>query len=61
VNSEELIAELDGCFRRFDAIARKHKLEKIKTIGDSYMGVGGVPAANRHNALDSVRAGARDP
>jgi adenylate cyclase len=53
---EELIAELDGCFSRFDAIARKHKLEKIKTIGDSYMAVGGVPAANRTHAIDSVLA-----
>jgi adenylate cyclase len=53
---EELIAELDGCFRRFDAIARKHKLEKIKTIGDSYMAAGGVPSANRTHAVDSVLA-----
>jgi len=53
---EELIAELDACFSRFDAIARKHKLEKIKTIGDSYMAVGGVPAPNRTHAVDSVLA-----
>ena len=53
---EELIAELDGCFSRFDAIARKHKLEKIKTIGDSYMAVGGVPAANHTHAVDTVVA-----
>jgi len=51
---EELIAELDECFSRFDAIARKHKLEKIKTIGDSYMAVGGVPAANSTHAVDAV-------
>jgi len=53
---EELIAELDGCFSSFDAIVRKHKLEKIKTIGDSYMAVAGVPAANRTHAVDSVLA-----
>lgn len=53
---EELIAELDACFGRFDAIARKHKLEKIKTIGDSYMAVGGVPVANGTHAVDSVLA-----
>ncbi len=53
---EELIAELDACFSRFDAIARKHKLEKIKTIGDSYMAAGGVPAANPTHAVDSVVA-----
>jgi adenylate cyclase len=53
---EELVAELDACFSRFDAIARKHKLEKIKTIGDSYMAVGGVPTANRTHAVDSALA-----
>lgn len=53
---DELVAELDACFSRFDAIARKHKLEKIKTIGDSYMAVGGVPAANRTHAVDCVLA-----
>jgi len=53
---DELVAELDACFSRFDAIARKHKLEKIKTIGDSYMAVGGVPAANRTHAVDSALA-----
>lgn len=53
---EELIAELDACFSGFDAIARKHKLEKIKTIGDSYMAVAGVPSPNRTHAVDSVFA-----
>jgi len=53
---DELIAELDACFSQLDAIAGKHKLEKIKTIGDSYMAVGGVPAANRTHAVDSVLA-----
>lgn len=56
MSPEELIAELDACFSRFDAIARKHKLEKIKTIGDSYMAVGGAPAANGTHAVDSVVA-----
>ncbi|MFY9608807.1 MAG: adenylate/guanylate cyclase domain-containing protein [Blastocatellia bacterium] len=51
---DELITELDACFSRFDAIARQHKMEKIKTIGDSYMAVGGVPSANRTHAVDSV-------
>lgn len=53
---EKLIAELDACFSRFDAIARKHKLEKIKTIGDSYMAASGVPTANRTHAVDTVLA-----
>jgi len=56
MSPNELIAELDACFSEFDTIARKHKLEKIKTIGDSYMAVGGVPAANRTHAVDSMHA-----
>jgi adenylate cyclase len=53
---EELIEELDNCFRQFDRIARKHKLEKIKTIGDAYMAVGGIPEPNVTHAIDCVLA-----
>lgn len=53
---QQLIAELDGCFSQFDAIARKHNLEKIKTIGDAYMAVGGIPTANKTHAVDCVLA-----
>ncbi|HEY6246034.1 MAG TPA: adenylate/guanylate cyclase domain-containing protein [Pyrinomonadaceae bacterium] len=53
---QQLIEELDGCFSQFDRIAKKHKLEKIKTIGDAYMAVGGVPLANRTHAVDCVLA-----
>ncbi len=54
---QELIEELDNCFSQFDRIARQHKLEKIKTIGDAYMAVGGVPVANPTHAVDCVLAG----
>jgi len=53
---QELIEELDSCFGQFDQIARRHKLEKIKTIGDAYMAVGGVPLENRTHAVDCVLA-----
>lgn len=53
---QELIEELDSCFSQFDRIARKHKLEKIKTIGDAYMAVGGVPLTNQTHAVDCVLA-----
>ena len=39
---EELVAELDNCFSAFDRIIDKHRLQKIKTIGDAYMCVGGL-------------------
>lgn len=53
---QQLIEQLDGCFTQFDQIAKKHNLEKIKTIGDAYMAVGGVPAPNRTHAVDCVLA-----
>lgn len=42
ISSEELVAELDHCFRNFDMITTKYGLEKIKTIGDAYMSACGV-------------------
>lgn len=42
LSAAELVQELDTCFRAFDEIIRKHKLEKIKTIGDAYLAVGGL-------------------
>ena len=53
---QQLVSELDFCFRRFDEIARRHNLEKIKTIGDAYMAVGGIPSPNAGHARDCVRA-----
>lgn len=40
---EQVALELDKCFRAFDKIIRAHDLEKIKTIGDAYMCVSGIP------------------
>jgi class 3 adenylate cyclase len=42
---DELIATLDGVFGRWDDLADRFGLEKIKTIGDAYMAVAGVPNA----------------
>ncbi len=52
----ELVAEIDTCFKAFDGIISKHNIEKIKTIGDSYMCAGGLPVANTTNASDVVKA-----
>ncbi len=43
VSAQELVGMLNGIFTQFDQIAREHGLEKIKTIGDSYMAVCGAP------------------
>jgi len=53
---DELVRELDNCFSNFDEIIKKHRLEKIKTIGDSYMCAGGVPNVNSTNPVDFVLA-----
>lgn len=41
----EVVALLNAVFSRFDDLADRYGLEKIKTIGDAYMVVGGVPTA----------------
>ena len=41
--STELVEVLNKIFSEFDKLSQKHGLEKIKTIGDAYMVVGGLP------------------
>lgn len=53
---EELVAMLDRTFVAFDEITSRHGLEKIKTIGDAYMCVSGVPEAHSDHAARAVRA-----
>ena len=45
-----LVCQLNDIFSAFDAIAERHGLEKIKTIGDAYMVVGGVPSPQANHA-----------
>lgn len=42
LTARELIGELNVCFRRFDHITERFRIEKIKTIGDAYMAAGGL-------------------
>lgn len=42
VTPEQLVQDLNSCFSAFDTICNKYKIEKIKTIGDSYMAAGGL-------------------
>jgi class 3 adenylate cyclase/tetratricopeptide (TPR) repeat protein len=42
-NPKEIVALLNDIFTIFDKLADKHGLEKIKTIGDAYMAVAGIP------------------
>ena len=43
LSPEEVVEFLDDLFSTFDAIADRRGLEKIKTVGDAYVVVGGVP------------------
>jgi class 3 adenylate cyclase/CheY-like chemotaxis protein len=54
---KDLVDVLDGYFAKFDEITENHYLEKIKTIGDSYMCAGGLPLRNKSNPVDAVLAG----
>lgn len=45
----ELVAMLDEIFSEFDALADKYGVEKIKTIGDSYLAVCGLPVPNENH------------
>ena len=48
--------ELDEILYEFDAIVKRFKIEKIKTIGDTYMCAGGIPVKNITNPVDVVMA-----
>src|SRR5260370_28878237 len=48
-----LIGLLDQYFTAFDEIVTRHGLEKLKTIGDAYMAVAGLPAASRRHPIDA--------
>ncbi len=52
----ELVQEIHTCFRAFDDIIGRFSIEKIKTIGDSYMCAGGLPLPNQTHAEDVVNA-----
>ncbi|MXQ14499.1 adenylate/guanylate cyclase domain-containing protein [Microvirga makkahensis] len=52
-----LLDQLDQNFGRFDEIAAENRLETIKTIGDAYLCVGGLPAPNRTHPIDACLAG----
>ncbi len=56
LSPQELLKELEIYFNYFDSIIEQHRLEKIKTIGDSYMVAGGVPEPNETHATDCVLA-----
>lgn len=57
IGVQEVLNELNICFTEFDKIMDKYNLEKIKTIGDAYLAVSGLPVSNEHHAENAVNAG----
>lgn len=56
LSPQQLIDDLSYCFSNFDRITVKYQLERVKTIGDAYMCVGGVPAGIADHAERMVLA-----
>ncbi len=52
----ELITELNEIFMNFDMIIDKYELEKLKTVGDSYMIISGIPKVKKDHADLAVKA-----
>lgn len=56
LSPQDLVSELHLNFKAFDEIMERHGLEKIKTIGDAYMAVSGLPVANPNHAQAAAKA-----
>ena len=56
MESSAVMDELDEILYEFDAIVARYKIEKIHTIGDTFMCAGGIPVKNITNPIDVVMA-----
>ncbi|MBG0860359.1 MAG: HD domain-containing protein [Bacteroidales bacterium] len=56
IDSTGVMDELDEILYEYDAIVNRYKIEKIKTIGDTFMCAGGIPVKNITNPVDVVMA-----
>ncbi|PJJ08111.1 class 3 adenylate cyclase [Flavobacterium sp. 1] len=57
MSPQNLVEEINACFKAFDLITEKYNIEKIKTIGDSYMAAGGIPKPDKESLTNIVLAG----
>lgn len=55
-DSAALMDQLDDVLFEFNSILKKYKIQKIKTIGDTYMAAGGIPEKNITNPIEVVMA-----
>lgn len=56
ISPKELVEQIDFIFRKFDEIIDKFGLEKIKTIGDAYLCVSGIPDPYTHRPVNVIKA-----
>ncbi|MBP6696512.1 MAG: nuclear transport factor 2 family protein [Flavobacteriales bacterium] len=56
LSPQELVEELNTCFKAFDGIITARGIEKIKTIGDAYMCAGGLPVPASSTPAGVVQA-----
>ena len=54
MSPSELVEEINICFKAFDEIVERHQIEKIKTIGDSYMAAGGLKLQEKTKVHDVI-------
>jgi adenylate cyclase len=55
-DAEALIDELDSFFFEFDKVVKSYNIQKVKSIGDTYMCAGGIPKKNRTNPVEVLMA-----
>ena len=53
---QQLVNELHNCFKAFDEIMGRYGIEKIKTVGDAYLAVAGLPSPAADHAEKMVHA-----
>lgn len=56
LNAKELVEEIHYYYCEFDKIISQNNIEKIKTIGDSYMAVAGLPGESNTHSIDTIKA-----
>lgn len=56
MNPQDLVEALGFYFEKFDELINQRQVERIKTIGDGYMCVGGIPTINTTHPIDCTLA-----
>ncbi len=56
LSAKDMVTEINHCFSAFDEIVSRYHIEKIKTIGDAYMAVSGLPMPDAKHAENVVNA-----